>query len=446
MRKKTSQIIPTAKQYATLSSESQAWKTLSKWLQPSNPNAEFWWNTTGPVVATMLMQSGYSPDAQYEGLLFHYQMIAPEPGPRPNHEGKPGGWKSFMTDDFSPMELSWSWDSGGLESKPKLRYSVEATSPRAGSANDPFDQIATLRLVDKLRSICPKSDWEWFDQLSEAFRPCQVSTLARVQTMPSGSNQSSMFLGFEYQENGVGVKAYLAPTKAAVTQSSPLKVITEGIRGLENEVTKFPAYDRILQFLSDDSEGSELEVLGIALDCVDPSKARLKLYVRSGNTSFDSVDHIIRMGGGGPSTADDTAMGDLFSLWKSVLGYDETFPSDIALSPIEHQTSGILYNFEIKAGSTAADPKVYIPIKHYAPNDLTVAHGLMAFLKKRSRDQFTLPYLQTLECFCSYSSLEDSRGLQTYFQCGLQKDSISLTSYLAPEIYSSAKWSAQSLF
>ena len=427
------------KKYSLPSSTSEAWEILSDWLQPSSLDARFWWHATGPLLATMLKEAGYSCKGQFEGMLFHYHVILSALGPRPTYEGKPGGWKSFMTDDFSPMELSWSWDGGVPNSKPRIRYSVEAIGIGAGSADDPFNQAATLESIKQLYAVSPSSDWQWFDRLSNAFQPPKIWTSTNAQCMPSGSNISSMFLGFEFQESGVGAKAYLAPTKAVFTGQSALEVISQGVHSLENETTRFPAYDRILEFLNEDPEGSSLEVLGIALDCVDPKKARLKLYLRSTDTSFNSVHNIMRMGGR-KSTQSDDAMTDLCSLWQSVLRYDDKFSTTEQLRPNEHQTSGILYNFEIRVGATTADPKVYIPVKHYGTNDHDIALALVDFLKAHDRDRFALPYLRTLESFCVHRSLKDSRGLQTYIQCGLQNDSISLTSYLSPEIYHTAKW------
>ena len=92
---------------------------------------------TGPPLALLLLHAGYDLHSQYNGLLFHYQLNCLRLGARPGIDGVPRGWKSFMTDEFSPLEFSWSWDSS--EERPQVRYSIEAIGADAGKAMDPFN-------------------------------------------------------------------------------------------------------------------------------------------------------------------------------------------------------------------------------------------------------------------------------------------------------------------
>ena len=392
------------------------------------------------------MQAGYGTNAQYDGLLFHYHAIAPALGPPPTVDGDPAIWESFMTDDFSPMEFSWSWNTGGPKSKPKIRYTVEAIGAKAGSAVDPYNRAGSLELIAKLQSIMPNLDWQCFDHLLYESQP-HLNNPAHPHITPPGSNRSSMFLGFEFQENGIGVKTYLAPTKATLTGQTPLQVITESIRSLERIANiTFPAYDKILNFLTHDHEGSSLEVLGIAPDCVDPGTARLKLYVRSHCTSFDSVRHVMRMGicpAVSSQIDDDTGdvMTDLFDLWRSILACPADSTSTEQLPQVDHPTAGILYNFEIRPGMADAEPKLYIPVKHYGTNDSTIAEGLVGWLREKGRGEWCTAYLSMLEgLVCNCRDLGEGRGVQTYVQCGIMGGKIALTSYLAPEIYRRTKW------
>jgi hypothetical protein len=56
------------------------WAAVSQWLAPSNADLEYWWKLTGPQVAHMMVAAGYSTEAQYNALLFHYHWIV-----RPRH-------------------------------------------------------------------------------------------------------------------------------------------------------------------------------------------------------------------------------------------------------------------------------------------------------------------------------------------------------------------------
>lgn len=99
----------------------RAWVFLSHWSNPADPDAAYWWRATGAPLAVMMEHANYDAHAQYTGLLFYLRHIVNRLGPQPTTEGLPRSWRSFMTDDFSPIEYSWTWDSS-----PKVRYAIEA--------------------------------------------------------------------------------------------------------------------------------------------------------------------------------------------------------------------------------------------------------------------------------------------------------------------------------
>ena len=51
--------------------------------------------------------------------------------------------------------------------------------------------------------------------------------------------------------------------------------------------------DGVAHFCKTDAEGSLLQPFMLAIDGVDPGKSRLKLYVQTPHTSFDSVRRIL---------------------------------------------------------------------------------------------------------------------------------------------------------
>ena len=174
----------------------------------------------------------------------------------------------------------------------------------------------------------------------------------------------------------IATKAYFIPIKAEQLGSSKLTVLTEVVRSLESDVVKFPAYDRFLDFASTSTQGSQMEIIGAAIDCVDPIKSRLKLYVRSPDTSFDrvcailSIDHEL-------DTLSNGLHEDLKVLWYLVLGLEQSYPASRSLKSKVHETAGVLYNFDIKAGNGEPETKVYIPVRHYGKDDLAIAQGLL---------------------------------------------------------------------
>lgn len=381
---------------------------------------------TGPMLATMLLEAGYNLYSQYQGLLFHFRYVIGNLGSRPTTRGLPRMWQSYRTDDFSPLEFSWSW--GGCSQSPKVRYSVEAIGLGAGGADDPFNSKAARNLVRELSSTLNDVDYQWFDHFQEALHSSYgqgaADSMAELQSDPT-----SVGLGFELENDRIATKAYFAPAKGRQLEQSPWTLISESIRSLENEDVRSSSYDKLVEFMDRDPEGALLEVVG------------LKLYVRSPHTSFDSVCAILTMGGSLHKLRSENTMNAFRELWQLVLGLEEDFPSSKELPDNGHPTSGLLYYFDIGVGKPISEPKLYIPVKHYGSNDRDIAHGLASFLKRRGQDQPFANYMRVLEHVCTHRSLEDGRGIQTYIACAVHNDGLAITSYLAPEVYHRQRWS-----
>lgn len=391
----------------------------------------------GPSLAVMLQEAGYDLHSQYESLLFHYRYVIARLGVRPTADGLPSNWKSFMTDDFSPVEFSWSWDNA---ERPMIRYSIEAIGSAAGTAVDPFNQEMTKELVHQLSLAVPAVDWKWYDQLSRAFGIFDES-INEDDSLKSKTGSTSVFLAFEMRSEGVLVKAYFFPLKCLKTNISRLDIFSDGIKSMESQQTKFPAYDQLVEFIANNPEGSRLTMLAAAIDCVHPSKSRLKIYVRSPSTSFRSVRTVMTLGGKLNNRRSESALEELLELWRLTLRFEDQFSLDDELPSTTHETSGILYNFDVKPGNEIPEPKVYIPVKHYGLNDMAVAEGVATFLKKRGRDSFNDNYQRMLKAVCSHRSLDSQCGLQTYIACTLKQDgTLSLTCYFGPEVYHPARW------
>lgn len=341
-----------------------------------------------------------------------------------------------MTDDFSPLEYSWNWDTP--KTSPKIRYSFELIGPTAGRRRDSFNQEMIPGFVSTLASVFPDIDWQWFNALSEAF--CDTSSMKSPKRLAdTASSSSSVFFAFELGRK-IAMKAYFVPVKAEQVGCSRLQVLSEAVESLKGDQFEFPAYSYFINFVETTPEGSELETIGAAIDCIDPKLSRLKLYMRSPRTSFGSVCTIMSMNEE-VTSFNMTAREELFYLWCLVLGLDESFSRTEELPRTEHLTAGVLYNFDIKQGNAKPDTKIYIPVRHYGKNDLAIAEGLGTYLRKKGRDRFVGNYMRALEGICAHRPLEGDCGLHTYISCAIAKDgSLSLTSYFSAEIYHVSRW------
>lgn len=374
-------------------------------------------------------EAGYDSAAQYSGLDFHLRYIVPKLGPVPR-PGSPPAWKSFMTDDFSPLEYSWNWDTP--TAPPKIRYSVEVIGPNAGTARDPFNQAQTLKLQKQLSRGYPHMNWEWYDIIQQTFCDLEEGTTEAAEGTAELKPQSSVFLAFELG-NEINAKAYFIPVKAEQHGISRFAVLTESVERLRKKGYPLPAYDYLMGFIHK-HQGPELEVVGIAIDLVHPDLSRFKIYLRTPETSFQSVCEWMLLGRS--DKLPENSHQELKDLWRFTLGVDEAYPEERELPGNDHYTAGVLYNFDIQATKAVPQAKLYVPVKHYARNDLEAAHGLGTFLQARGRARYFPQYMRALERTCTHRSLADGKGFQTYIGTGFARDgSLALCSYLNGEVY-----------
>lgn len=69
-------------------------------------------------------------------MEFYYRFVVPNLGPPPTLIESPNLWRSFMTDDFTPIEFSWDWGNVDSMTDRRVRFSVEPISYDAGTFKD----------------------------------------------------------------------------------------------------------------------------------------------------------------------------------------------------------------------------------------------------------------------------------------------------------------------
>ena len=409
---------------------------VSRWLPPRNADCNYWWQLTGQHLATMLFEAGYSVHEQYEGMIFHYHWVVPRLGPCPPLSGIPK-WKSLLTVDGSPLEYSWKWNTA--EGAPDVRYTVEPIGLFTGTILDPLNQGSTRELLYHLSLIMPSLDLTWFHHFAAVFYDAERE---KYMTEADAHLTTTIALAFEFLKKGLVVKAYFSPKKLGQKGPAELNVWTNAIR---STLPGSASLDKAVHFLKTNPQGSSLQPFMLAIDCVKPSKSRMKLYFQTPHTSFDSVRTIMTLGG--QIQGVEIALEELQELIKLIAGLDKDFPSSQELptrasTAVDHFTglpllvSGYLYYFDIAPGSSMPDIKFYIPTRQYGENDLQIARGLIDFMGTRGRGQYAKNYMRVLEGLATHRPLEAAAGLQTYISCTFQKGSLSITTYLASEAYS----------
>ena len=387
----------------------------------------------------MFTEAGYSVHETYEALIFYFHVIIPRLGPQPSPSGALK-WKSLLTVDGTPIEYSWKWNTVG--GAPDVRYTMEPIGVHPGTTLDPLNQDSTKELLYQLATKMPSLDLTWFYHFCKVFFDAEKE---RYVLENAGLLTSTLCVAFEFLKQGLSVKTYFGPKKIGQMQGPPpLNVWLDAVRGIAPNSSTIA---EVSSFCKTDPEGSLLQPFMLAIDCVDPAKSRIKLYVQTRHTSFDSVRTIMTMGG--KITGLEKGLEELEELVKLVLGLGPDFPSSSDLPASNdykpaaldnfvvdsHLIEGHMYYFDIAPGSPLPDIKFYLPTRRYGKNDLEIARGLAKWLEARGRSQFSQGYMRVLESLAKHRRLEDRVGLQTYISCCFQKGGLSMTTYLSPEAF-----------
>ncbi|OCK77494.1 aromatic prenyltransferase [Lepidopterella palustris CBS 459.81] len=418
-----------------VNNQPQAWQAASRYPFETE-EAGPWWQLVGPHLATLTHEAKYSVERQLEVLMFLQSHVLPRLGDAPSPDAF-AHWKSLLTNDGSPLEYSWKWNS--KDGNPEIRYCIEAIGSQAGKSEDPVNYFETEKLLLQLAPVLPGLDLTWFEHFTKAF---DMHRETNTNGKPEGP-RTSMFIAFEHLDDRVVVKTYFLPSEDGRGSPPTFATFANAARTLSSN-TK--ALEEVLKYVSSDPHGSTLIPDMLAIDCIEPSKSRLKLYVGSTHTSFESIISVMTLGGKIKNV--ENGIDQLRELFGLVLGLKKDFswsddtlvqdPFDANLAHPFDLYRNMTYYFDIAPGSALPDVKFYIPVIRYAKSDNDVAAGLARFLRLHGRGQFVDGFLTSLEKIRERHAAHSGHRIQTFIAAAFQKDgSLALTSYMNPGIYHS---------
>ncbi|RYP60039.1 hypothetical protein DL769_008296 [Monosporascus sp. CRB-8-3] len=279
-----------------------------------------------------------------------------------------------MTDDSNPIELSWEWDGAA---KPTIRFSVEPVDTDAGNACNPTNSRAAMTFKNRMSKAIPDSDMLWFEHFDRIFNHETSKASCLSPRSPEG-HSPRIFWAFDFGEEGLKSKAYFFPGYTAeMMGKSNLEVISEAISTAPfSSAENLEAYRMITRFQGKLAKAT-LEIDMLAIDLVDPMQSRLKLYFRNRETSFRSVREMMTLGGQISNIGLEKGLCELKQLWSDLFGQGEVEETPLPYN--NHRTAGILYNVEFRLGNKEPNVKIYIPVRHYARNDLQIMRTVSKF-------------------------------------------------------------------
>ncbi|KAG6324390.1 hypothetical protein E4U22_002134 [Claviceps purpurea] len=341
---------------------------------------KLWDEDIGAMLVSMMRLAGYSEQSQKTHRIFFQEQVARSLGPYPTTYPHQSAWESFMTDDHTPVEMSWSWS--GNTPTPVVRYAAEPISWHAGTASDPLNSEATTECLASTAPLAPSLDLRWYRH----FLKHLVADDSDGQHDMT-DHLSQEFIAFDLDKDSMTVKYYFLPTlKSLACGKTNLELMEESILSLPEADEAVRSSLKVLTtyiraYPQDEQPQAEI----FAVDCVNPANSRLKIYVRSRKTTFDSMLEMMTLGGQTPDLTQD-AIDSLRELWCACFALPNN-PS-VTSKPLrskEHRTGGLLYYFELRPGAALPTSKVYLPVRHYGKTDDQIARGLSSYLSKRGQ-------------------------------------------------------------
>ncbi|KAI1279387.1 tryptophan dimethylallyltransferase-domain-containing protein [Xylaria sp. FL0933] len=407
--------------------ELSAWTEVSvEFANIEGPHHRSWFQHVGKTLGILLFNAGYSYGSQYRSLVFSMRVVAPNLGIfHISDAAQP--WNSFMTDDGSPVELSWDW--GTSDSRPTIRYSIEPIGQKAGTSLDPLNLLIGPVLEGQLIQAVPDLSLEWLYHF-QGFFNCPGAT--RQEMVDLQDHSTSIFYAFDLTDTGTTAKVYLFPRiRAMARNESNLEALVQSIKTAPYVTEDNLNALAIFTDFSGDTANVGLEYEMLAIDMIDPEHSRLKIYFRCRETSFDSVVNIMTLGGRISHPNFQQGVNDLRDLWSALFTACAGHP----LKEVHHRTAGMLYNIEFKLGDLFPVAKIYIPVRHYSSSDDTVIWGLERYFQSRKRGTYMKAYTQVMTDLFGSETLSAQSGVQTYVGCSIRPDgALRLVSYFKPPL------------
>jgi DMATS type aromatic prenyltransferase len=334
-------------------------------------DAESWWNIISPPMLSLMQSAGYSQEEQDKHAQFVKLQLVSFLGPRPEACSTPR-FDSFCNDDFSPVELSWNFHAG----KSTARIGLEPIGRLAGTSVDPFNALETARLMSRLLTSQKPVDGTLWRHFSEDLAVGPEEAVSVVARMKPNEHMTVNTISFDLSGEPIP-KVYFYPIAKALSSGVHAgELVSDSIERLEINVT--PALNVIRAFVHDSKAeyGNILRMECLSFDAVDPHQSRIKVYLRTPQTSLRRLQEIYTLGGRLKGPEIDACLVNLRCFWSDVLGVDD---QDEELTLSTHRTAGIIFNFELRHDDPLPKPKVYIPTRHYGGTDLAIAQGLSRF-------------------------------------------------------------------
>ncbi|KAH8756391.1 TdiB protein [Diaporthe sp. PMI_573] len=259
------------------------------------------------------------------------------------------------------------------------------------------------RIKPEMRDI----DLGWAEQFVEALFPSNEEEMARVlersrtELPPPLDHALTFNMAVDLRGGARSMKAYMFPMAKNLASGRDRDARDAGLDAIRNLKPYgdrlAPAVDFLDSYWDQFPERLTLDMIG--MDCIDPSKARIKIYAHiSARNSWKVVRDFVTFGGQATDPERLKGLDLLRSIWNLLRNEQGPVDDDFD-KPLRHPTSflgSIMFSFEIVPGRQIPDVKVYVPMWQYAPSDGHVARNLISAFRELGWQQTAEKYMTGL--------------------------------------------------
>ncbi|KAF6823673.1 tryptophan dimethylallyltransferase [Colletotrichum musicola] len=351
---------------------------------PINENHRWWWDRCAPLLNCLLTSAdGYTPEEKADHLRVFRDVVVPSFGlPTPKAKIRP-----LLTYDGSTFEPSWNFTKGddGV-----IRYTFEPLGDNGGSVEDPFAGEIGKAMIPILSQVSSGVDMRWYEQiLKKWFVTPEEATVARANMPAFLKRVPQLFLAYDMKRSQRILKAYFFPVlKHFALNVTTEKLVFDMIHELEpcGEALAKTA-EKLQRYIATCKEPCRVEMM--AIDCVDPAKARVKVYGRTTSNSRAVLADVLTLGGTQTDEATMKGVETAEKVWHLLLDEPEGMAADQRKDACDMQNlhKGICFAFELKQGEERIDIKAHLPWGQTARSDAQTIENFTQALKNVGWDE-----------------------------------------------------------
>jgi len=190
----------------------------------------------------------------------------------------------------------------------------------------------------------------------------------------------------------------------------------------------------VIQYLATLPEHYQAKTEIVAIDCVQPSQNRAKVYVRTQASSLSSIIDLMTLGGELSDASVLSAVATVRHLWHLLFSEADESVSIPCLRP-GHFSNGFVVYFEMRLNRSTPSTKAYIPVRHYCRDDAVISQAMAQYYREIGLCSVGDRYVSDIQHLCPHRDLSARTGVQAYIGCAAKKGGSQVSVYLSPESF-----------